>query len=126
MPINDEYGMYTSRSFVLEFLWALFAHLKSILHENAFTSHVYSILVDESIDQIVEQYLIIYCYYLGFQGGLSNDIFFGILSYQGCHEKKYVYFILFIKETRLKFIKICSLATNGTSYMIGCHQRLSI
>jgi len=50
MPMNDEYGVYTSRSFALEFLWELFAHFKSILHENASTSHVYSILVDESID----------------------------------------------------------------------------
>ncbi len=30
---------------------ALFEHLKSILHANASTSHVYSVFVDESIDQ---------------------------------------------------------------------------
>jgi len=68
MPINDEYEMYTSRSLALEFLWALFTHFKSILHKNAFTFHVYSILVDESTNQTVEQHLIICCYYLGFQG----------------------------------------------------------
>jgi hypothetical protein len=34
---------YTSRSSTLEFLWALSKHLKSILNENAFTSHVYCI-----------------------------------------------------------------------------------
>jgi hypothetical protein len=48
MPINDEYGAQTSKLATLEFLWALFEHFKSILHANAFISHVYSILVDES------------------------------------------------------------------------------
>jgi hypothetical protein len=47
---------------------ALFEHLKSILHVNAFTSHVYSIFVDESIDQTMEQHLIVYCCHLGSQG----------------------------------------------------------
>ncbi len=30
-PVNDEYGAYTLRSFALEFLWALYEHLKNIL-----------------------------------------------------------------------------------------------
>ncbi len=47
---------------------ALSKHLKSILDENAFTSHVYSILVNASTDQTMEQHLIVYCCYLGFQG----------------------------------------------------------
>jgi hypothetical protein len=59
---------YTSRSSTLEFLWALSKHLKSILNENAFTSHVYSILVNASTDQTMEQHLIVYCCYLGSQG----------------------------------------------------------
>jgi hypothetical protein len=67
-----------------------------MLHKNASTSHVYSILVDESSDQIVDQHLIIYCCYLGFQGGLSNDIFLGIVGYQGCHKRKYVYCLAFL------------------------------
>lgn len=46
----------------------LFEHLKSILHANAFTSHVYSVFVDESIDQTMEQHLIVYCCHLGPQG----------------------------------------------------------
>jgi hypothetical protein len=69
MPINDQHGIYTSKSFVLEFLWALSKHFESILHENASTFHVYSILVDESINQTMKQHLTIYCCYLGFQGG---------------------------------------------------------
>jgi hypothetical protein len=48
MPINDEYGAQTSKSATPEFLWALFEHFKNILHVNAFISHVYSMLVDES------------------------------------------------------------------------------
>jgi len=28
--------------------------------------------------------------------GLSNDIFFGIVGYQGCHKRKYVYFLVFL------------------------------
>jgi hypothetical protein len=59
-PINDEYGAYTLRFFALEFLWALYEHLKNILHENASTSHVYSIMADESTDQTMEQRLIVY------------------------------------------------------------------
>jgi len=84
MPINDEYGVYTSRSFVLEFLWALFTHLKSILHKNASTFHVYSILVDESIDQTMEQHLIICCCYLGFQvKGYQMTSFLELLVIKG-------------------------------------------
>jgi hypothetical protein len=108
MPINDQHGVYTSKSSVLEFLWALSKHFKSILHENASTSHVYSILVDESIDPSMKQHLIVHFCYLGFQGGLSNDIFFGGVGYQGCHMKKYVYCLFFIGEIRLGFIKIGS------------------
>ncbi len=59
---------YTSRSTSLEFLWALSKHLKSILNENAFTSHVYSILVNASTNQMMEQHLIVCCCYLGSQG----------------------------------------------------------
>jgi hypothetical protein len=59
-PINDGYATYTLRSFALEFLWALYEHLKNILHKNAFTSHVYSIMADESTDQTMEQRLIVY------------------------------------------------------------------
>jgi len=33
---------------------ALFEHLKSILHVNASTSHVYYVFVDKSIDQTME------------------------------------------------------------------------
>jgi hypothetical protein len=84
MPINDEYEVYTSRSFTLEFLWALFAHFKNILHENAFTSHVYSILVDESTYQTMEQHLIIYGCYLGFQGkGYQMTFFLELLVIKG-------------------------------------------
>ncbi len=47
---------------------ALFEHLKSILHVNASTSHVYYVFVDKSIDQTMEQHLIVYCCHLGPQG----------------------------------------------------------
>jgi hypothetical protein len=97
MPINDEYGVYTSKSFALEYLWALFANLKSILHKNASTSHVYSILVDESIDQTVEQHLIIYCCYLGFQvKGYKTTSFLEFLVIKGAHKRKYVYCFVFL------------------------------
>jgi hypothetical protein len=47
---------------------ALFEHLKSILRVNASTSRVCSSFVDESIDQTMEQHLIVYCCDLGPQG----------------------------------------------------------
>ncbi len=41
--------------------------------------------------------------------GLSNDIFYGIVGYQGCHSRKYVCcLVFFIGGTRLGFIKIGS------------------
>jgi hypothetical protein len=42
--------------------------------------------------------------------GLSNDLFFGVVGYQGYKKKKYVQcFIFLFGEVMLKFIKIGGL-----------------
>jgi hypothetical protein len=87
----------------------LFEHLKSILHANASTSPVYSVFVDESIDQnhgaTFDSLLLSFG---SSREGLSNDIFFW--SYQGYKKKKYVEcFIFLFGEVMFKLIKICGL-----------------
>jgi hypothetical protein len=109
MPINNQHGVYTLKSFVLGFLWALSKHFKSILHDNASTSHVYSILVHESTNWTMKQHLIIYCCYLGFQGGIIKwHLFWRSWLSRMPHEKICLLSCFFIGETRLGFIKIGS------------------
>jgi len=88
----------------------LFEHLKSILHANASASHVFLSLLMSQLIKTMEQHLIVFCCHLGPLGPLSNDIFFGVVGYQGYKKKKYVEcFIFLFGEVMFKFIKIGGL-----------------
>lgn len=90
---------------------ALFEHLKSILHVNAFTSYVYYVFADESIDQTMEQHLVVYCCHLGPQGrGFRMTFSLELLAIKDRRRKIYVQcFIFLFGEVMLKFVKIGAL-----------------
>jgi hypothetical protein len=127
MPINDQHGVYTSKSFVLEFLWALSKHFKSILHEYASTSHVYSILVDESIDPSMKQHLIFGSFLLfGFsRGTIKWHLFWRSWLSRMPHEKICLLSFFLLEKLGWDLSKLVALATNWATFMIGCNQRLS-
>ncbi len=103
------HGVYTLKSFVLEFLWTLSKHFKSILHENASTFHVYSILVNESTDRSMKQHLIVHCCYLGFQGGIIKwHLFWRSWLSRMRHEKTCLLSCFFYYRNQVGFIKIGS------------------
>jgi hypothetical protein len=60
MPVNDEYGAYTSRQSTYDFLWAISQHLREVDLLEFKDSPVISLLVDESTDRSLEQHLIVY------------------------------------------------------------------
>ena len=68
MPINDEYGSYTSRQSAYDFLWAISQHLRDVNLQEVKDSLVLSLLVDESTDRTLEQHLIVYVCYLARRG----------------------------------------------------------
>ena len=64
MPINDEYGSYTSGYATLEFLWAISKYLNDRLLSEAQSSPFFSLMIDEATDRTLEQYLIVCVVYL--------------------------------------------------------------
>jgi hypothetical protein len=70
MPVNDEYGAYTSRQSAYDFLWAISQHLREVDLLEVKDSPVISLLVDESTDRSLEQHLIVYVCSLS-RGGLG-------------------------------------------------------
>jgi hypothetical protein len=56
MPVNDEYGSYTSGYATLEFLWTIFKYLNDKLLSEAQSSPYFSLMIDEATDRTLEQH----------------------------------------------------------------------
>lgn len=121
MPVNDDYGAYTSVYAALEFLWSISEHLKDKFLAQIHECPSFSLMIDESTDRTLEQHLIIYvCYITGNGSGVPVTQFVELSSVaSGTGESIYATVNEVLNKLHLDKTRLVAVATDGASAMIG-------
>ena len=121
MPVNDDYGAYTSNYAALEFLWAISEHIRDKLLIQSRGCPGFSLMVDESTDRTLEQHLIIYvCYLTGQGSGVPVTQFVELSSItSGTGEGIYTAVDEVLNKLHWNRDELVAVATDGASAMIG-------
>jgi hypothetical protein len=121
MPVNDDYGTYTSKYAALEFVWAIFEHIGNKLLTQSRGFPGFSLMIDESTDRTLEQHLIMYVYYLTGQGsGVPATQFVELSSITaGTREGIYTVVDEVLNKSHWNRDQLVAVATDRASAMIG-------
>ena len=121
MPVNDDYGVYTSVYAALEFIWSISEYLQDKFLAQIHECPSFSLMIDESIDRALEQHLIIYvCYITGNGSGVPVTQFVELSSVaSGTGESIYATINEVLNKLHLDKTRLVAVATDGASAMIG-------
>ena len=127
MPINDKYGSYTSWYTTLEFLWTISKHINDGLLTEAQSSPFYCLMIDETINRILEQHLIIYVVYISNNGKKPHVTgFVELLVFRdGTTKSMYEVVTGLLEKMHWMSLNQVALASDRASSMMAHHTGLA-
>ncbi|XP_057813067.2 uncharacterized protein LOC131027099 [Cryptomeria japonica] len=121
MPKHQDYSTYTNRKGANDFLFCISKYLEQIQINEMLKSPFFSIMIDESTDQSLEQHLVVYAIYLTLEGhGAPISMFMKMMSVSdGKGKTIYDTINQLMNDRGISLTKLVAVSTDGASAMVG-------